>query len=129
MKNKKRNNSGSTMVEVLVGFTLLSVLLASMNQIIKVSGNMLSNTHDMVVQQREFEYLRYKKDATYYEVKDLDISLKLDSSKTSGLNMAQDVTLSLDDYVIERISSKNIDFDDISEGEDTGLVFYRLRRK
>lgn len=122
------DNRGSTMVEVLVGFVLLSVLLASLNQIIKVSANMLANTHDMIVAQRDFEHLRYEKNATYYEVNNLDISLKLDTNKTSNLNKAADVTLSLDDYTLERISSNNIDLNNLSGGEDTGYMIYRFKK-
>lgn len=116
------------MVEVLVGFVLLSVLLASLNQIIKVSANMLANTHDMIVAQRDFEHLRYEKSATYYEVNNLDISLKLDTSKTSNLNKAADVTLSLDSYSLERISSNDLDLNNLSGGEDTGYMIYRFKK-
>jgi Tfp pilus assembly protein PilE len=55
MKSRKRKkNKGSTMVEVLVGFTILMILMAGLTRIIEVSSNMVFSTQDILKEQDAF---------------------------------------------------------------------------
>jgi hypothetical protein len=57
---RKRKNSGSSMVEVLVGFTILMILMAGLTAIIHVSSEMLFSTHDMLQTQSSYLQQFYK---------------------------------------------------------------------
>lgn len=51
---RRKNNRGSTMVEVLVAFSLLLLLLGGLTKIIHVSSNLLMQTKDLQVEQETF---------------------------------------------------------------------------
>jgi Tfp pilus assembly protein PilW len=57
---KRRKSDGSTMVEVLVGFSILMILLAGLTGVIHVSSNMLFDTRDMLREQESFREQFYK---------------------------------------------------------------------
>jgi Tfp pilus assembly protein PilV len=57
MSSTKRKNSGSTMVEVLIGFTLLMIIFAGFTKLIKLSDSFVKTSKDM---QYETEFLEEK---------------------------------------------------------------------
>lgn len=52
--NKEPKSEGSTMVEVLVGFSILMILLAGLTGVIHVSSTMLFDTRDMLEERELF---------------------------------------------------------------------------
>lgn len=59
-RQKVKLNIGSTMVEVLVGFTMLSIFMAGLFQIIRVSSNMSMNAIDLQKTVSAFQEQYYK---------------------------------------------------------------------
>jgi uncharacterized protein involved in tellurium resistance len=59
---KIKNNDGSTMVEVLVSFTVLMILMAGLTGIIKVSSDLIMQAKDMQDNQSAFVEEFYKED-------------------------------------------------------------------
>lgn len=57
----KMNNSGSTMVEVLIGFVLLMILMASIVGIINLSSDLQMEAKDILDVQEQFQKEIYKK--------------------------------------------------------------------
>jgi hypothetical protein len=110
------NNAGSTMVEVLVGFTILMILMAGITGLINVSSNMLFNTHDMLEAQRNFMQEYYK---TNYGglTKDTIASgtVELTAADSSGEKKADGVSISLNHAVMQKISDA-----------DNGLTIYQV---
>lgn len=96
------NNAGSTMTEVLVGFVLLMILVATLINIVKVSQNMIMNSVDYISRRESFAQERYRKDAVYEEVSGLTFTLQIDSANTSPLNQASPldmpVSISVGEY-------------------------------
>lgn len=62
IKNSQLNNSGSTMVEVLMGFVLLSLMIGMLTGIISVANNMYTSSVDKRHVQDRLEEELYKKD-------------------------------------------------------------------
>lgn len=56
-----KDNKGSTMIEVVVGFTLLLILLAGLTKIIDVSTEMYYQSVDVVRNKERFTEELYKK--------------------------------------------------------------------
>ncbi|MBQ8923963.1 MAG: hypothetical protein IJ053_04125 [Lachnospiraceae bacterium] len=97
IKKHKINNQGSTMVEVLVGFTILVIVLVEcMVHIVGVSGEMVEKSVDMQNSQATLIREMYKKDAEYVPVEDTKLTLTLDKERTNvTANQAQDVEIVL----------------------------------
>jgi hypothetical protein len=60
--NKKEKNTGSTMVEVLVGFTLLMILMVGMTKLVNLSSEMVFKTRDTMNKQSTLTEEFYKTD-------------------------------------------------------------------
>ena len=92
-----QSNSGSTMVEVLVGFTILvMVLVECMVHLVGVSGEMVRKSRDMQQCQAVMTQEMYKKDAPFEQITGADITLTLDNEQTDESNQASHVTIGLD---------------------------------
>lgn len=61
----KTNNKGFTLVEVIVGFTLLVILVVSFEKIIKLSTNLTNSAIDLKRMTIDF-YDRYYSGTNYY---------------------------------------------------------------
>jgi hypothetical protein len=61
MKGKKKN-TGSTMVEVIVGFAILMIIIASLTGVIHLSSEMVFSARDSVREQGQFAEEFYKKE-------------------------------------------------------------------
>lgn len=61
IKTIKLNNAGSTMIEVLVGFVLLMILMASIVGIIDLSSDLRMKAKDILDEQSAFQSELYKK--------------------------------------------------------------------
>ena len=55
-----KDNKGSTMIEVIVGFTLLMIILSSLTHIIDVSSELFFKSKDMIVKENSFEKNKQK---------------------------------------------------------------------
>lgn len=116
--NIKGNNAGSTMVEVLVGFTLLMILMVGLTRLIKISSEMVFNTKDMINAQDSFAEEYYKGDhGTLTKSTVSSDSLILKETDSSGNDKADGVTITLLNAKIEKFS------DDESE-----LSLYQIYR-
>jgi 3-methyladenine DNA glycosylase Mpg len=68
MKDKAyRKNRGSTMVEVLIGFTLLIILVAGFTKVIEISNTFIIKSKDLAYETELLEEKLYK-DADVYNV-------------------------------------------------------------
>jgi hypothetical protein len=108
---KKKRNKGSSMVEVLAGFSILMILMAGITGIIKVSSNMIMEAKDMMSEQDQFTAEFYKKDYG-----DLEQDASYDSLEVCLLvvdsqgNQTQDGgSIYLDHAKLRKISSKEDD--------------------
>lgn len=113
-----KNNSGTTMVELLVGFTLLMIIMTSIFKIIKVSTNMMYESADIKNDLSAFEAEYYKKN---YGIKgnQEDFLKKTNVSSTESVNFSfvetdkdgrvknNGLKLSIDDYELINIEIKN----------------------
>ncbi len=108
---KKKRNKGSSMVEVLAGFSILMILMAGITGIIKVSSNMIMEAKDMMSEQDQFTAEFYKKDYG-----DLEQDASYDSLEVRLLvvdsqgNQTQDGgSIYLDHAKLRKISSREDD--------------------
>lgn len=103
---KKDNNEGSTMVEVLMGFVLLTLMLGMLSGIISIAGEMYDSAVDMRHNMNRLEEHVYKKsvmDELRYENADANITL----SPSKDMPLGQlDIDIKADMYEVE--------FEDIS---------------
>lgn len=91
------SDRGSTMVEVIAGFTILVlVLVECMVHLVGVSGEMVKKSQDVQTDVATLNAEMYRKDAAFETLSDVSISLTLDQENTSGNNKAQPVSISLD---------------------------------
>ena len=97
IKNLKLNNQGSTMVEVLVGFTILVIVLVEcMVHIVGVSSEMVEKSVDMQNDRITVNREMYQKDAEYTSVDGAKFVLTLDEEKTNVIaNQAKPVQIVL----------------------------------
>lgn len=107
------NNKGMTMVEVLVGFVILSLIMAGVFQMIKFSSNMLYKSIDLRNAQTEYEKEAYKT-----------------TVDTSVFNKSEHL-LAGGDYVLEPAGEKaslesRIELFKTSTGGDLGVKLYKL---
>lgn len=102
-----KNNRGTTMVEVLVGFTLLMILLSSLSHIIKVSSELFFSAKDMLVRESTFNENIAKKDAVFTEIEDVELTFTIDESKTDELNTAETINIILEDAACKSYIDKN----------------------
>ncbi|MBQ9608260.1 MAG: hypothetical protein IJV15_02310 [Lachnospiraceae bacterium] len=99
-KNKtyfKSNNRGSTMVEVLVGFTILvMVLVECMVHIVGVSSDMVEKSVDMQNAQTILTREMYQKDIAYEDISNVTFTLSINKDKTNvNANRAKEVSIPL----------------------------------
>lgn len=113
-----KDNKGSTMIEVIVGFTLLMIILSSLTHIIDVSSELFFKSKDMIVKENSFEKNKQKKDAQYNEASDLELSLCIDEEKTDASNLAADINIKLNNIKCL-----------IYEDEETKFKSYKVERK
>lgn len=97
VKNLKLNNQGSTMVEVLVGFTILVIVLVEcMVHIVGVSSEMVEKSVDMQNDQMTINREMYQKNAEYTNIDGAKVVLILDEEKTNvAANQAKSVQIVL----------------------------------
>lgn len=79
----KKKNRGSTMAEVLVGFTLLAILMAGVSRMVSVSVNLFMETKDIQNQQVEFQENYFKKNQDGIEKKTIIPAGKLSLVQTN----------------------------------------------
>lgn len=95
-KPGKLNNQGSTMVEVLVGFTILvMVIVECMVHIVGVSANMVEKSTDMQRNISKLNEEMYKTNADYQKLDGVTMTLKLDQTKTAAENAADEISMEL----------------------------------
>ena len=95
-KPGKLNNQGSTMVEVLVGFTILvMVIVECMVHIVGVSANMVEKSSDMQRNISKLNEEMYKTNADYQKLDGVTMTLKLDQTKTAAENAADEISMEL----------------------------------
>ena len=95
-KPGKLNNQGSTMVEVLVGFTILvMVIVECMVHIVGVSANMVEKSADMQRNISKLNEEMYKTNADYQKLDGVTMTLKLDQTKTAAENAADEISMEL----------------------------------
>lgn len=97
IKNLKMNNQGSTMVEVLVGFTILVIVLVEcMVHIVGVSSEMVEKSVDMQNDRTTINRQMYQKNADYTTIEGAKLVLTLDEEKTNvSVNQAKPVQIVL----------------------------------
>lgn len=61
--NRKSFNAGSSMAEVIVGFALFVILMASFYGVFKLSNNMIMYSEDKLIIRQSFEKEFYKTEA------------------------------------------------------------------
>lgn len=85
-KGSELNNEGSTMIEVLIAFLLVSIILGALYQVVKFSSNMYMKSVDMKRQIQAFETEMYKKpiDSTKLDVTESGTSLTLTLDRSIG---------------------------------------------
>ncbi len=93
----KSNNQGSTMVEVLVGFTILVIVLVEcMVHIVGVSSEMIEKSVDMQSDRTTINRQMYQTDAAYTDIEGAKMVLLLDTEKTNvNANQAKEVQIVL----------------------------------
>lgn len=79
------DNSGMSLVEVTIGFVILTIIIGAVYQLISFSSNMYFESSDMRQEQAAFEEAIYKKD---YEHAD-------------GVEYKKEEDLTAGDYVLE----------------------------
>lgn len=110
LKQLQMNNAGSTMVEVLVGFTILVIILVEcMVHIVGVSSNMIEKSKDMDNDIRTLNASMFEANADYEEIQGVTFTLVLDSDKTNVANKAMDVELGLDHAIVSRFDCTSAD--------------------
>lgn len=106
----KLNNAGSTMVEVLVGFTILVIIIVEcMVHLVGVSSNMIEKSKDMDHDIRTLNARMYEKDADYQKLENVSFTLTVDRDKTNASNKALDVSINLDHANIYRFDCLEVD--------------------
>lgn len=113
-KDNKKTDRGSTMVEVLIGFTLLMILVAGFTKIIQISREFIMVSKDRVYEAELLEEKVYKgEDAA---------SVKTDISMTESENYggSSAAKITLDDVIIETYEL---------EGNDGRLYIHRFADK
>lgn len=110
LKQLQMNNAGSTMVEVLVGFTILVIILVEcMVHIVGVSSNMIEKSKDMDNDIRTLNASMYEANADYEEIQGVTFTLVLDNDKTNVANKAMNVELGLDHAIVSRFDCISAD--------------------
>jgi hypothetical protein len=114
---KKRKNTGSTMVEVLVGFTLLMILMVGMTRLVNISSEMVFKTRDMMNKQSALTEEFYKSDhGNLSRSTVLYDGLILEETDSSGKNIKADgVSVTLPDERIEKLTD-----------DESGLSVYQI---
>lgn len=125
MIKKAKRNRGSTMVEVLVAFLLVSIILGALYQVVKFSSNMYLKAVDMTRQVEAFEEEMYKKNLNPQEIIKTDtvmdsMTLVVDTTRGAGKNGNGNI---LTAGSMSLGSVKKIQYEQVKEG-NTG---YKLR--
>jgi len=80
---KRRANSGSTMVEVLVAFVVLAIILVSLFQVMKLASNMEMESVDSLKWQTSFQEKYYTGDSSLTKNK-LNVSISVTETDANG---------------------------------------------
>lgn len=118
MKKKKMNNKGSTMVEVLVAFLLVTIILAALYQVIQFSSRMYLKSVDMKRQMEAFEAAMYKKpidpaELVTNESAAMTVTLVLDTTQGAGATETGNA-LSAGNMMVNNI--KIVSYEEVNEG-------------
>lgn len=118
MKKKNMNNRGSTMVEVLVAFLLVTIILAALYQVIQFSSKMYLKSVDMKRQVEVFEAAMYKKpidpsELVKNESAAVTGTLVLDTTEGAGASEAGNA-LSAGNMMVSNI--KIVSYEEVNEG-------------
>jgi competence protein ComGF len=107
--NKEPKSEGSTMVEVLVGFSILMILLAGLTGVIHVSSTMLFDTRDMLEERKLFQEQFYRTEhgeLNKTEIPAVRFSLK--ETDSTGKNAKTDgAEILLNHARAEKVSDEN----------------------
>lgn len=119
---KLNNDSGSTLVEVVVAFIMLLIISASVLKVVDLAGEMSMSGQDMINDLQDINSVMYLDDEVvksplFYDVPytgvtvqimgDGYLALTLDEEKTSPYNMAKYVHIPLKDSQIKYYETKD----------------------
>lgn len=111
------NNSGSTMVEILVAFMVVLLLIVLFTKVITVSGSILMKSRGKIEETQTFNENYYKVSSQNARDKDryqsLEFNLEIDTEKTDDKNKADMVSLPLEFALLQ-----------VYEDTETGLKMY-----
>lgn len=93
----KNQNKGYTIVEVLVGFSLLFILFSSLLKVVQVSGNMMMEAEDVLQQQQALQEQYYRKGHGTLSQVNCGKELYLLETDGEGKPLPGGTTLKLDD--------------------------------
>lgn len=121
IRKKRMNNSGSTMAEVLIGFVLLMVILASLQHIVQVSSNLTFQSVDLRGEQQAFQSEYYQKDyGVLYETNTHATFVLVETNQAGEVqDHTKRLTLEADLYAVSD--------DDVIQ--DSNTVVYQLRHR
>lgn len=124
-KIKNLGNQGSTMVEVLVGFTILVIIIAEcMVHITGVSSEMIMKSQDLEKARLTMLSDMYKADAEFETLGHLDLDGKSDITFTISVNMEKTDTKN-------RAVATNFSLDHANltryEAESTDMYVFRVK--
>ena len=121
MKKNLKNNKGMTMVEVLMGFVLLTLMLGMLSQVIAFSSNLYRQSVSMKRAEENLEKNIYKKnlplgDGTFVTVKEVkkengqvisisDATFTKNGSKTNLVTTAKVYTLTSSEFADAGLSA------------------------
>lgn len=98
--NNKNKNRGSTMVEVLVGFALLAVLVAGFTKIINLSGNMITQSKDMLREAELLEEKLYRGDDPENVTENVKL-VEINTAESTDETAGESICLKLDNVTVE----------------------------
>lgn len=93
----KNQNKGYTIVEVLVGFSLLFILFSSLLKVVQVSGNMMMEAEDVLQQQQALQEQYYRKGHGTLSQVNCGKELYLLETDGEGKPLSGGITLKMDD--------------------------------
>lgn len=113
-----KKNTGSTMVEVLAGVTILVMIIVEcMVHLVGLSGELIKKSRDISEDMRTVNREMYKKSADFVKISDTSITLTLDESMTDTGNMADYVSLNLNADIYRYYN------------DEAGIAVFRISKK
>lgn len=104
------NDKGTTMVELMVGFTLLLLLLGILTGIVRVSSNLIMNATDGMKQRQQFQQELFQTSSSGYDTTAIAVTFRLQeeggtgdtiSLNRAGLSLLEDKQSGLFVYLLE----------------------------